>query len=185
MLHKTLFHELTGVDPRIKADRPALLTPDTVSYFFLAKGHVMEFYRIGPQAKKAVALFFGPEEFVLPSHHDFSGFAPLDKVEVANLSHGTIIRALRNFEGANIQYRVIQERYREKVRARVHAMQSLTAPERFAQLKATQPWVLELAKEEDVANYLGISVRMLRGFVSAGCSTPPLRPDKCFPGFFP
>jgi len=78
---------------------------------------------------------------------------------------------------------VIQERYREKVRARVHAMQSLTAPERYAQLKATQPWVLELAKEEDVANYLGISVRMLKGFVSAGSSTPPLRRDRSFPGF--
>jgi hypothetical protein len=164
MLHKTLFHELTGVDPRVKADRPALLTPDMVSYFFLAKGHVMEFYRIGPQAKKVVALFFGPEEFVLPSHHNFSGFAALDKVEVENLSHGTVIRALRNFEGANIQYRKIQERYREKVRARVHSMQSLTARERYAQLKAEQPWVLELAKEEDVANYLGISVGMLRGF---------------------
>jgi hypothetical protein len=184
MLHKTLFHELTGVDPRIKGDRPTLLTPDTVSYFFLAKGHVMEFYRIGPQAKKVVALFFGPEEFVLPSHTDFSGFAALDKVETEELSHRTIVRALRNFEGANIQYRVIQERYREKVRARVHAMQSLAAPERYAQLKAAQPWVLDLAKEEDVANYLGISVRMLREFVSAGSSTPPLHPDKCFPGFF-
>jgi len=183
MRKKTLFHELTGVDPRIKGDRPTLLTPDTVSYFFLAKGHVMEFYRIGPQAKKVVALFFGPEEFVLPSHTDFSGFAALDKVETEELSHRTIIRALRNFEGANIQYRVIQERYREKVRARVHAMQSLAAPERYAQLKATQPWVLELAKEEDVANYLGVTVKMLRGFVSARCPTPPLRPDRSFPGF--
>jgi len=79
------------------------------------------------------------------------------------LSHRAIIRALRNFEGANIQYRVIQERYREKVRARVHAMQSLAAPERYAQLKAAQPWVLDLAKEEDVANYLGVTVKMLRG----------------------
>lgn len=160
---KTLFHELTGVDPCVKADHPTPLAPDTVSYFFLAKGHVMEYYRIGPQAKKVVALFFGPEEFVLPSHNDFSSFAALDTVDTEELSHSTIIRALRNFEGANIQYRKIQERYREKVRARVHSMQALPAPERFAQLKASQPWVLELATEEDVANYLGISVGMLKG----------------------
>jgi hypothetical protein len=165
MLQKTLFHELTGVDPRIKADQPALLTPDTVNYFFLAKGHMMEYYRIGPQAKKVVALFFGPEEFVLPSHTDFSTFVVLDTADTEQLSHGAIIRALRNFEGANIQYRVIQERYQEKVRARVYAMQSLTAPERFGRLKAEQPWVLELATEEDVANYLGISVGMLGRFV--------------------
>lgn len=165
MLTKTLFHELTGVDPRVKPDYPAVLTPDTVNYFFLSKGHVMEYYRIGPQAKKVVALFFGPEEFVLPGHAAFSCFEALDDAATDQLTYGTVIRALRNFTDAGNEYRKIQERYRRKVAERVRMMTLMPAEERFAHLKATQPWVLELAKEEDVANYLGMAVGMLRKLV--------------------
>jgi hypothetical protein len=161
MLKKTLFHELTGADIRANSERPTPLTPDTVNHFFLKSGHVMEFFQIGDDAKKVVSLFFGPEEYVLPSHYAFSTFVGLDKTTIAELSYGSIIRTLRKFPAAAFQYRGVREGYQKKVAERVRSL-DMTVSDRFAHLKATQPWVLKLAKEGDIANYLRISVSILR-----------------------
>jgi hypothetical protein len=138
MLKRTLFHELTGADPRVAAFPPVKLTPDSVNYAYLAKGHVMEYYLIGHQAKKVVALFFGPQEYVIKSHAAFSTLESLDDAAIDTLPYGAIFRALRYPEVAAI-YRNIQMEYRKKVAERIYSMQSMTAPERFAQPKATQP----------------------------------------------
>jgi hypothetical protein len=160
MLKRTLFHELTGADPRVIGRLPIKLTPDSVNYSYLVKGHVMEYYLIGRQAKKMVALFFGPEEYVIKSHAAFSTLECLDDASIESLPYGAIFRALRHPEVA-ATYREIQMEYRRKVADRIHSMKSMTAPERFAHLKATQPWVFDVVEEEDVANYLGVSVGML------------------------
>lgn len=152
---------LTGLSPWTAPGQPAPPKPDTVNYFFLEQGHVMEYFRFGPADKKIVSLFFGPGEFVLPSHLHFSCFGMLDEVVTDPLTYGTVIRALRNYGDADKQYRKIQQRYRQKVASRMIMRYSLTASEQYAALKATQPWVLDLAAEDDVANYLGVSVGML------------------------
>ena len=71
---------LTGLSPWTAPGQPAPPKPDTVNYFFLEQGHVMEYFRFGPADKKIVSLFFGPGEFVLPSHLHFSCFGMLDEV---------------------------------------------------------------------------------------------------------
>lgn len=170
MLKRTLFHELTGADPRVTGKLPVKLTPETVNYAYLVKGHVMEYYQIGPHAKKVVALFFGPKEFIIKSHAAFSTLESLDDASMDTLPYGAIFRALRYPEGATI-YRGIQMDYRRKVAERVYSIRSMTAPERFAHLKATQPWVFDVAEKEDVANYLGVSVGILEELARDSHST--------------
>ena len=153
---------LTGLNPYTTGGPLTALKPTTVNYFFLERGHVMEYFRLGSGEKRVVGLFFGPREFVLPSHTGFSCFQELDRVQTDRLPYRAVIRALRNYEGADERYREIQRRYWRKVAERMIVLNSMTAEKRFAHLKATQPWVLELAAEEDVANYLEVSVGMLR-----------------------
>jgi hypothetical protein len=69
---------------------------------------------------------------------------------------------LRNSSDAGERYREIQRRYWAKVEDRIRVYWHLSANERFDYLEATQPWVLELAAEEDQANYLGVEVVELR-----------------------
>lgn len=160
MIKKTLFHELTGADPSMKAVKLKPLTADTVNYFFIETGHAMEYYREGDE--KIVALFFGPMELVLPSHLVYSRFKVFDGDMVSITTHGKMIRHLRRDPVLRRMYRDWAMEYRAKVAERLFVAQDLGPAERFAHLKETQPWVLELVEEEDVANYLGVEVGVLR-----------------------
>jgi hypothetical protein len=182
VLHKTLFHELTGEDPRTQPNKRSPLTPDTVNYFLLENGHAMEYYRVDDE--RMVALFFGPWELVLPSYIEYSGFKVFDGDMVGIFKHGDMIRCLRHDPILVDLYRESVKNYRRKVAERLYVARNFTPWERYMHLQGTQPWVFELAAKADVANYLGVSVRMLRKFVSAGGSAPPLRADKYLPGFF-
>ena len=71
---------------------------------------------------------------------------------------------LRNSSDAGERYREIQRRYWAKVEDRIRVYWYLSAKERFDHLEATQPWVLELAREGDIANYLHVSVVLLKEF---------------------
>lgn len=163
MLHKTLFHELTGVDSSDRPEKIKPLTPDTVNYFFNENGHVMEYYE--GENEKIIALFFGPWEFVLPSHVDYSRFTVFDGDKVGIFTYRKVIRGLRRDPWLADMYRVAEEVYRKKVADRIYVARHFTARERFDHLMATQPWVLELAEKEDVANYLGVEVWELRAFL--------------------
>jgi hypothetical protein len=163
MKKRTLFDELPGTYPwvgRIDRKPPK---PDTVHYFFLERGYVMEYFQAGDQ--RIVALFFGPGEFVIPADIDRSCFEMLDSVIAESVTYGAVIRALRNYADADLQYRKIQQCYREKVAERLKVL-GLPPVERFAWLRVKQPWVLELVAERDVADYLGISVEVLRAHVA-------------------
>jgi len=54
-------------------------------------------------------------------------------------------------------------RYPEPSRS-TFVLRVMTPAKRYAHLKATRPWVLELAENGDVANYLRVSVNMLKEF---------------------
>lgn len=163
MIEETLFHVLTGIDPkaRLKGGRD----PNTGlgNGFFINEGHVMEFYPIGG-GKRAISLFFGPKEFVLPSHPFLSAIVALDDMEIGKVEHGDMLRILRDHPSAHKYYRHIQLEQKRKEGERVYSIRHMTAEQRFLQLKEKQPWVLDIVPEEDVANYLLISMKMLKGF---------------------
>lgn len=163
MLQKTLFEELTGEDRRTRPEKNKPLRPDTINYFFVEEGHVMEYYQADDE--KIVALFFGPWEFVLPSHADYSRFTFFDRCMNGAFMHGQVIRALRRDPELAEMYRVTQEEYRKKVADRIYVARNYTPKERFMHLMEMQPWVFELPEEEDVANYLDVEVWQLRSFV--------------------
>lgn len=69
---------------------------------------------------------------------------------------------LRDHAEARVYYRHYQPIYLDKVAARIRSLTQLSAPERFEELLRLQPWVFELAEEEDIASYLRISGAILR-----------------------
>ncbi len=56
----------------------------------------------------------------------------------------------------------LRGRYLDKVAARLQSLARLSASKRYEELLHQQPWVFELAEEEDIASYLRISVGMLK-----------------------
>src|ERR1700723_2171199 len=96
MRHRTLFHSLTEIDPATKFARKSPLTPDSINHFFLESGHMMEYYELGPEGKRIVALFWEAGELVIPSHAQ-SKFLGLDELRPgAVIPYGSMIRALRS-----------------------------------------------------------------------------------------
>ena len=163
MVTRTLFHYLLGIDCQklasLRSDEPK---PDSERYSFLEKGHVMEVILVGEEKKRIVTLFFEPNEMVIPSDAKFSLLVSLDSCSTLPFTYGNIIRTLRDFPETKVYYQEFRNRYQKKVADRLHMLESMSAKERFAHLKATQGWVFSMVDEEDIASYLKISVRMLR-----------------------
>lgn len=138
------------------------LSSSTEVAFFIAKGHAMEVIDLGH--KDIVALFFGANEFVVKCH-------PLSKiVALGNLSgnpftHGQIINLLRKFPDTHHHYRGLRQAYQEKVAAR-QASLAMSEKARYETMVNTQPWVLKLAKPENIACYLHISIGRLRELIN-------------------
>ena len=163
MVSHALFNHFIGIEPKKRvASPPVDLRPDSGRYTFLEQGHVMEFLLIGEQKKRIVSLFFEPNDFVIPSHPVYSHLVSLDDCKTLVFNYSTIVRILREFPDTKFHYQELKKIYEKKVASRIHSLTTMTAPERFAHLKATQPWVFSLAGEEDIASYLGMSTGMLR-----------------------
>jgi hypothetical protein len=161
MRRRTLYHILTGADVSVKIPRKRPLTPDAINYFYLEKGHVMEYYEIGQLKKRVVALFWGPNELVIPSSNA-SKFDWLDEVQPTAPTYGKIIRKLRHDPMFWEDYRDMKAWYREKVNERLVAMYTMGPKQRLEELAQRQPWVFDLVEEEDVSNYLKLTVGVSR-----------------------
>jgi hypothetical protein len=160
MIKRTLFHELIGDDPRNEVVQPKPLTPDSVNYFFNENGYVMEYYPF--EEGKIIVLFFGPMELILMSHLVCSRFQFFDDGMVTFMKHGDVFRLLRRDPDFARMYREAEHDYRKKVAERLYVLRNLGPRERFMHLLMSQSWVLEMVKEKDVANYLNVSVKLLR-----------------------
>jgi hypothetical protein len=161
MRRRTLFHFLTGTDVTVKTPRKRPLTPDAINHFFLEKGHVMEYYKVGPEEKRVVALFWGPGELVIPSHPK-SIFLELDEITTGVVTYGKMIRQLRRDPAFRGDYRFFKWEYKKKENERLVAVLTMGPKERLAKLEEEQPWVFDLVAEEDIANYLRLNVGILR-----------------------
>ncbi|MBN9385994.1 MAG: hypothetical protein J0H74_34880 [Chitinophagaceae bacterium] len=158
-LGTTLFN-LAGVTHHLRS-KSEPLRPTTPTAFFIEKGHVMEILDAGRHSRRIVALFFGPGEFAIPCH-PLSELVSLDEVKGNTFTHGVIFQTLRKFSESHIHYREMRKLYHEKVAARIHCLQTMTDVQRYNNMVASQPWILKLAKPEDIASYLRISVDLLR-----------------------
>jgi len=158
-----LIKTLLGIPPENKIKWPKTeLKPDDITFRFLEEGHVMELIEFGPEPKRIVSLFFGPGDFVIRCHPEYSKLQSLDKGVTQSLTHSHVMTTLRKFPQTSGHYRKVRELYEEKVARRINMLHAMTPPERFRELKTRQPWVLSLVEEEDIASYLGIPTSMLR-----------------------
>jgi len=136
------------------------LSPSAEVAFFIAEGHIMEVIDLDLPGRKIVALFFGPGEFIIKCH-PLSKFVALDDIEGHPLTHGQIIRLLREFPESHRHYQVVRRTYHEKVAARQASLISMSEKARFEDMVKTQPWILKLADKRDIAAYLHISPSLL------------------------
>ncbi|HVW62261.1 MAG TPA: hypothetical protein VHC48_19555 [Puia sp.] len=159
----TLFSTLVGSLPQAKdLNPPPKITPDTQTCAFIVKGHVMEYIQVGPERKKVVSLFFGPQEFVVCCNPQYSILQSLDQVTNNPFTHRQIRHMLRTYAESRTIYMEMRKRYQEKVAERIRTLTTMTGPERFTHLKQHQPWVFKLAAIEDIASYLAIPVEMVK-----------------------
>jgi hypothetical protein len=156
-LSDTLFqmHDIIQLAAKIS---PLSLSAEVA--FFIAEGHIMEVIDLYLPDKKIVALFFGPNEFIVKCH-PLSRFVALDDIEGSPFTHGQIIRLLREFPETHLHYQVIRRTYQEKVVARQASLTTMSEKARFEDMIKTQPWILELADKKDIAAYLNISTSLL------------------------
>ena len=169
MRYSALFSTLVGSLPQAKDPAPLpKITTATPTCTFIEKGHVMEYILVGPEQKKVVALFYGPQEFAVHCHPQYSNLVSLDDVKNNPFTHGDIMHMLRKFPESRVYYRELRKLYQQKVDDGIRTLTSMTGPERFAYLKQHQPWVFDLADVEDIASYLAISVKMVEALQKGG-----------------
>lgn len=169
MQKNQLFNYLVGLpdDYRSFKGFPPL-KPQEENYFFLAKGYVMEYLLIvdmnisDPPAEKIISLFWGPEEFVIPSHPKCFHLIALGKAKRESFTYSAVFGALRKFPQSKVYYKELKQRYQEKVEDRIRSLETMTGEQRFHHLKATMPGIFAVAKKEDIAAYLRIPIGMLR-----------------------
>jgi hypothetical protein len=170
---------LTGTDVHVKFPQKRPLSPDSINHFYLEEGHMMEYYKIGPEEKRIVVFFWEAKEFVIPSHAYHSIFKPLDETVTSAIAYGKMIRQLRCDPQFRGYYHETKFDYRVKVNGRLNILYTLGPKERLAKLEKEQPWVFDLVEEEDNANYLRLNVgvlRRLRGN-SWGSNSHPIFPS--------
>jgi CRP-like cAMP-binding protein len=161
MRNETLFEVLTGTDPKIPMMEKAVILSRNGKIQFLSAGHAAECYPI-KGGKRIVSLFYGPKEFLIPSHPSLSEIIALDDAHLTSIPIDAMEEARTKYPEVQIYYHHIESEYRRKVDERIRSLKHMTAEERFGHLKATQPWVLEIVPEEDIAAYLQISAAMLK-----------------------
>jgi len=141
------------------------LSPSTEVAYFIEKGHIMEYIDLGPRTSRIVALFFGPSEFVVKCH-PLSTLVTLDNVKGNPFTHGQVLNILRKFPETRHHYQGIRQTYNEKVAARQLSLTIMSEKARFEDMVKRQPWILKLAKSNDIAAYLNISTSLLSAFIN-------------------
>jgi len=157
-----LFRPFSGLNVPEHYPQTQPLTPESINYFFLKKGHMIEYYQPGPEQRRIVVFFWEAPECVIPSHAFHSILEPLDRIEKMTIRYGGMIRVLRRFPLMRDFYRKARWMHHEKMEARLYALWHLGPKERLAKLEREHPWVFDLVKEEDIANYLRLNVGILR-----------------------
>src|SRR5450432_3483959 len=106
MINRALFQYYTGLKSKDNSfPRGIAPTPESESYFFLEKGHVLEYVLIGAERKKVVSLFFGPGQFVIRSNLIYSVVVALDVIEMVSFTYSNVFRTLHNFPETKEHYR--------------------------------------------------------------------------------
>lgn len=152
----TLFRAMINLPSSVNLPKPLKgSTANSQDCLYIERGHVMEFIEVN--SKKIVCLFFGPGEFAIKCHPDFSNLHALDEVKGSQFSSEAVIKLLRKFPETFEHYRVIRKRYYEKIAERLR-IQEMQVEKRLEHLQKTQPWVFDLVDPKDIACYLGISL---------------------------
>ncbi|SRR5258708_727731 len=148
--------------PRLPSCQKGYARPDRATSTYIEEGHFVEYFEYPFDRDRTVVLFYGPGEFIIPTHPGYSIIRPLDRCCVVDFSYGDIFRTLRNFPESRLPYRKMKEAYQQKIAQRL-TLAGLACPwERLEYLKESQPWVLRVAPDRLVAGYLRVSVDMLK-----------------------
>lgn len=160
-MKKYWIEELPGMPPL--PDCPELYAgPDRPTATFVEEGHFVEYFEYPFDRPRTVALFYGPREFIIPSHPCFSTVRSLDRCSIAEFTYGGIFRTLRNHPESQYHYRFLKNAYEEKVADRLKLARLGCERERFQFVLDKQPWVLRVAPENLVAGYLGMTIGSLK-----------------------
>jgi hypothetical protein len=75
-----------------------------------------------------------------------------------------MIRLLKKHDDLRVKYKLIREQHNIAIAERIKEIKSKTPLETYVNLISKKPWVLEQVSNEDLAYYLIVDLKTLKGF---------------------
>lgn len=169
MVNADLFYALMGVSPKassllknIPRSIKRITTPETIASRFLNEGYAIEYYEWDGKSRK-VSWFWGPGEFVIPTS-PYSSIKALEGGSFVQMNYGNMISVLKTHEDVRAQYKHFREQHNIAIAERIMEINTKTPLEIYVNLISKKPWVLEKVSDEDLASYLNVDLKTLKGF---------------------
>lgn len=160
-MRKYWIENLPGMAP-LPICPPTYSRPDRLSAAFVEEGFFIEYFEYPFDRDRTVALFYGPREFIIPTHPVFSTVQALDRACAANFTYSMVFRTLRSFPETKFHYRELKLRHEKKVADRIKLACLHGDEVRFRFVLETQPWVFKQVPDNLLAAYLNVAVDRLR-----------------------
>lgn len=169
MINADLFYALMGVSSKassllknIPRSIQPITTPETVAARFLSEGYAVEFYKWHGNTQRA-SWFWGPGEFIIPTS-PYSFIQALEGSSCVQTKYGDMISLLKNNDDLRANYKHFREQHNIAITERIIEIKSKTPLEAYVNLISKKPWVLEKVSNEDLASYLNVDLKTLKGF---------------------
>ncbi len=133
--------------------------------FYIERGFAMSYTYV--DGRKQPERFWGSGEIVFSPRSFFEQTPSQEFIQLLQVSdvwcvrYSVVMKLLRDFSEANAIYRVVMNQYLEQSRQRYRDLRSLNARERFDQMLGTYPQIEQIASQEIIASYLGVTPQSL------------------------
>jgi hypothetical protein len=164
MINADLFHVLLGISNLTTPFKATYnrTTRQTVASRFLNEGYAVEYYEWHGGSQRA-SWFWGPGEFIIPTS-PYSFVKTLKEGSCIQMTYGNMISILKKHDDARAQYKHFREQHNIAIAERIKEIKSKTPLEAYVNLISKKPWVLEQVSNEDIASYLNVDLKTLKGF---------------------
>jgi len=164
MKRNELFQLLTNscsTDP--KKSRPTGFN-DIHEYDLVDGGHVVEYYEVGPEKKKVLAMLFESGDLIFRSHPS-SRFENVDNASIVHLNRDRAAKTFRLFPIADrlftSYFYQARKKYLMQLEERIRVYNDYDPFRRYMHVLSNHPWVFDQLSPTDIASYLGVPVEFV------------------------
>lgn len=133
--------------------------------YFIDRGFAMSYMFV--DGRKQPERFFTAGQIVVSPRSFFQQVPSQEFIQLLQVSdvwcvsHVSVDRMMKNFEEANVIYRVVMNDYLDQSRQRYRDLHLLNARQRFEGLLREFPAIEQIVSQENIASYLGLTPQSL------------------------